>query len=182
MDLAHIGQYGNYIEVVLVPNLSRPDHINVDEVLFHKMMNVLRQTSQHPLQRHFKEYIYRNLVYEINDQHQIQVFKKRCGYQANVPDSNVHVFVYHREKQAYHSFPSTTMIHSVSYVDRATFKINNRLFLNFEKKIYENNKNNETFYKIFINYNHDNNVDISTMQSSLQHLTNRLQSIFTSSY
>ena len=180
MDLADLGRHGNYLEVVLVPKASSPNQTNVDEALFYKMLTAVRQTGQHPLQRHFKEYQYRNLVYEVNEQHQINIFKKKCGYEGPLHETNFKVLVYHREKQAYHSFPSTTMIHSVSYVDRATFKINNRLYLNFEKKIYEDDVN-EKFYKVFINYNHDNNVDISTMQSSLVQLVNRLQSIFSSS-
>jgi hypothetical protein len=104
------------------------------------------------------------MVYENNKENQLQVYKKTLN-SYSVLDPNFKVLSYHKEKLPYHVFPSTHMLHSVSYVNKATFKLNNRVFLNFERKKYENS---DVFYnKIYINYNHDNNVDLATIEQAL---------------
>lgn len=166
MKLHEYSQNGNYIEFVMMKN-SSDDCYDVSDNKFFELLHETKRKHNNAFQRHYKEYIFRNMVYENNKENQLQVYKKTLNSHAmlNSSQPTFKVLTYHKEKLPYHVFPSTHLLHSISYVSKATFKLNNRVFLNFERKHYENS---DTFYnKIYINYNHDNNVDLSTIEKAI---------------
>ena len=161
-DITNYITHGNYIEIILE---DHKDIVDINEKIFFKILQNVRNKGYNGFQKHCKEYVYRNITYENNNENQIKVYKKILNKQDSLPSGH-RILVFHKDKLPYHTFPSTTMIQSVCYISKAIFKINNRIFLNFERKIYEGSEN-VFFNKIYINYNHDDNVDSTTMQHAI---------------
>jgi hypothetical protein len=164
VSIQKYAQSGNYIEVVLLDD----DTMSMGDSVFFKLMHDVKNKNLHCFQKYCKEYVHRNKFYENNDKSQIRVFKKTLSEtQVVTHGSNQYrVLAYYKEKLPYHAFPSTTMMHSISYVIRSTFKINNRVFLNFERRMYKDAP--RPFNKVYINYNHDDNVDVNNIDTAVQ--------------
>lgn len=153
-------KHGNYVEIILK---TSDNSINVDQQLFGRLLQNIR-TKGHPLfQKHCKQYINRNIYMETYDNNQIKVYKQKYVMAGDVSDS-LKVVVYSNEKQPYHMFPTSKQMHSIAYVSKAICKINNRVFVNFERKQFNDA---EVYFKIYINYNHDHNVDLANIQTAL---------------
>lgn len=161
MDLHQIVDKGNYIEFILSDDTKTRTEISPYK--FYGLLTELKQKLGNCFQKHFKEYVFRDMFYENNDKHQIKVYKKHLTNVHTDVDGLV-ILTYYKEKLPFHMFPSTSSLHSVCYVSKVVFKITNRLFINFEKRVY-NDK--EAYHKIFVNYNHEENVDISNLKSTL---------------
>jgi hypothetical protein len=155
---------GNYIEFVILDGENITD---IPDNMFFKLLNNMKNKGYACFQKHYKEYIYRNMVYENNDKSQIKIYKIALNNHDTL-ENGLKVLIYHKEKLPYHVFPSTTMLHSICYVSKVIFKINNRIYINFEKRKYDSeDSNNVSFNKVFINYNHDDNVDLSNIENAL---------------
>lgn len=160
LELQDYVSEGSYIECILMDG----DELHTNDSVFFKMMQDMKDRGYNCFQKHTKEYVYRNMFYENNEKSQIRIYKKTLNKIGN--DINGwKILAFHKEKLPYHSFPSTTMLHSISYVSKATFKINNRIFVNFEKRRYTGDET--TYNKIYINYNHDDNVDVHSMKKAV---------------
>ena len=159
-------EHGNYIEIVMCDDDSSGQVIDssITDSVFFKLLNDIRGTNTVYFQKQYKEFIYRNMTYENNEKFQVKVYKKTLT--AREKCDNTMTLVYHKEKLPYHSFPCTTMIHSIAYVSKVTFKINNRVYLNFERRRYPNDA--RAYNKVYINYNHDENVDMANIDASVK--------------
>jgi hypothetical protein len=71
---------------------------------------------------------------------------------------------YVREKLPYHMFPCTRGLHDISYIHRLTYRLHNRLFLNFE---IQKTMDHTELYKVYFNYNHDKSSEVSTITKPL---------------
>lgn len=183
---------GNYIEIVMTEDTKesslRDDYNEIDtdmtNAVFFKLLQRTKskQTSQTKtgacFQKHYKEFVFRNMYLETCENTSSKIYKKSVTFTQDLPELSMRVHVFHKEKVPYHAFPATKCLHNVCYVSKATIKINNRVFLNFEKRVYppmDKSKKAESFNKIYINYNHDDHVDITgvdvAIQAALQSLT-----------
>ena len=188
-NLSELGANGNYFEFILQDEENRTD---IPDRLFGKLLQQARSNHTSCFQKHFKEYAYRNMFLENNDTNQIKLYKKTLTH-ASTLENGMKLLVFGKEKLPYQVFPSQMSLHSVSWVSRAVVKINNRVFLNFEKRTYEPSgpspsdreasigaeaeKEKEedsptpkppSYNKIYINYNHDHNVDIEASARALR--------------
>lgn len=155
---------GNYLEIILQQKENISD---IPDTMFFKLLQKLKTKGHSCFQKQYKEFVYRNMFYENNDKNQIKIYKKHLTTTDNI-NNTMKLLVYHKEKLPYHVFPSTTMIHSISYVSKVIFKVNNRVYINFEKRTYDSDdKSNVSFNKIYINYNHDDNVDLTNIEIAL---------------
>jgi hypothetical protein len=69
------------------------------------------------------------------------------------------------------NLPSTNRVNDVTYVRKLIFRINNRVYLNFECKKH----NNASYsYSIYLNYNHDNSVDYEASSSTIKKIIEKL--------
>lgn len=162
---------GNYVDFVLTPYDESYDY-DIKEKDFLRILTHLKNTDLQCFQKHYKEMVYHDLSYEVLTQtNSINVVKKISkGIDTNWVDDMV-VTVWHKTKVPFHMFPSTTDISSICFVSKAIFKVSNRVFINFEIKKYQDNPT-ISFSKIFINYNHDENVDCS---KSYEHVEKALR-------
>jgi L-rhamnose mutarotase len=157
--------HGNYIEFIYQDGENITD---IHDNIFFKMLNNMKNQGYSVFQKHYKELVYRNMKYENNEKSQVKIYKTSVTKQDDL-SNGIKVIVQIKEKLPYHVFPSTTMLHSVAYVSKVIMKVNNRIYVNFEKRRYENQDkaSNVSFNKIYINYNHDDNVDIVNMEKVL---------------
>ena len=163
----------NYIEYIFTPNsttnstnskLSTFD-INVPEEQFIKLLSVIIARYHNPFEKTFKCYMQSDLVMEnYAEEKDIKVYKKEM-VKYEIRNDNIIVLHYNRNKFPFHMFHSNTEINSVFYCRRATFRILNRIYINFETQLYPNKDADKDIVirKIYVNYNHDDNVDIDNI-------------------
>lgn len=77
-----------------------------------------------------------------------------------------------KDKLAYHTFPCTQALMDVHLLERIVFRMHHRVFLNFERQIYEDGS---FVYRVFMNYNHDSSVDQSSIISAIEKVMSVLQ-------
>lgn len=74
-----------------------------------------------------------------------------------------------KHKLAYHTFPCTPQLHDMCHVERLIYRLHNRVFLNFEKQTPEEQRTLlPPIFKIYINYNHDPSVELSSIVQSIK--------------
>ena len=106
---------GNYVEIIMLDTANDTD---IADRVFSKMLMSIKKTHSGCFQKHYKEFVFRNLFYENNEQNQIKTYKKTLKYVGNM-DDGMKIMVYHKEKLPYHSFPCTTKLHSICYISKA---------------------------------------------------------------
>lgn len=169
MMLQNIPEDCNYIEIVLF-SLKYDDkyitHHQFDE--FEKYMSKIKNFKY--FQKEFKCYQFENMIFENSVKEQKIFTKDMIGIQEH--DNNFIVCTFNKEKKPFHTFPSTMNLHNIYQVNRLTFRIHNRLFLNFESQYHS--KNNSVIRKIYFNYNHEKNVEVSCVEILIRKLINIL--------
>lgn len=168
----------NYVEFVIKAseiNLST-DHKTIDiSVPIAEFQETLRKVKNKsnikPFNKNYKVYVKDDLYLEAEKDSEIKVFKKECVSLDNKSSKYLTLY-YNKNKIPMHNFPSTTEINSVYYIDSTIFRIHNRVFLNFECQ-YSPVKESYA-YKVFINYNHDTNIDDKTIRDKIRYGLNLL--------
>lgn len=77
------------------------------------------------------------------------------------------VIAYHKNQLTLASFPCTSKIYETTLETRKTFKINNKLFLNFSTTEYASDKKSKSYYHIYLNYHHKSSCDLDTNLKSM---------------
>jgi hypothetical protein len=121
-------------------------------------------------QKQYKEAIVGNIVYQNNKNEDITIFNIDTKDVCILDDNNVVCFAHNKNKLTILSLPSTNSIHYEHYVKRLTLRLSNRIFINFEHSLDSNDK----VYRVYLNYNHDNNVDIPSVAKSINQIIKEL--------
>jgi hypothetical protein len=142
----------------LVNNILTAININWSKENFDKLLlKFVLNKNYNYFKKTYDVYRYQNMEYLLYDEDKIMVHSN------NLLDvfcnNNLIYNGYTQSTVPIHLFPSTKNIHEKIYITRITIKFNNRIFLNFE--IQETNEK-KTFYKIYINYNHSNKLDLNS--------------------
>jgi hypothetical protein len=126
-------------------------------------------------ERKVKQYIKKDLYYEVvldhkNEIADIRSYSKTCTDYTFVKP-NVLKMVFNKSKKPIHAFSSSTDINEIIYIKRLTFRISNRVFVNFE--IGCSIDTMETKYRnVYINGNFDSDVDYDYINAEIdQYLT-----------
>lgn len=159
-------------------NISNDDlqkfYVRTSENHFKYLMNLMNaeKTKYKFFQKSFKTYCSGTMIMENHCKSDIKVYEKviRSVF-AN--GKNYTCVGYNKEKKPYHSFPSTDKIHYMNYTNRLTFRISNRIYLNFDA-IKINKKTDEIIYKVFINFNNDSSNDLENSVEKINYLINIL--------
>ena len=159
----------NCIDVILVEKGgSSVEFItDVPEARFNALIDSMRPFKYKHFNKSFKSYCVGNLTLENANHEDIKVYSKttlKSGTVKDAPDRFI-VLYNKKEKKPFHTFPSTTKMHAVFYTNRLTFRASNRLFVNFDIQFHP--EDNTVIRRVFVNYNHDNNVDIDNFRMSL---------------
>lgn len=123
-----------------------------------------RATEIKHFQKEYKEYVYNDVIVHNYMNNETRVFRnapvlvqegKRCVVSA-----------YNRSKLTFLNVPSTKTIHDIQCVKRLIFRVNNRVFVNFQAAAPEGSS--DVTYTVCLNYNHEQNVDMDSMGESLE--------------
>ena len=158
----------NYLEIIFINdfNVNAKEtnviNIGISQKMFEDLLRKAKHTlNTKPFNRNYKVYVRDNLYLESEKDSEIKVYQKD-GLALEKGQDYIGAF-YFKNKLPMHNFPSTTKFHSIYYVDSTIFRIHNRVFLNFEAQYYPENTENQFIYKVFINYNHDENIEEKTI-------------------
>lgn len=124
-------------------------------------------------ERQYKEYTYGNVIYQNNDNQDIKVVKL-IGESFEEIHPHIMKIGYIKTKMNIVNISSTTDIDRIAYVKRLIMRINNRIYVNFEVSDDSVKKT----YKVYINFNYDNQIDINDSNKVLDDLINKLASIY----
>lgn len=177
----------NYVEVIFADPASRvlpnadpssgitiiPTHVS--EKYFKECLERVKKHHFKYFQKSFKSYVCRDLVLENYDHKDMKVYRKEVlkADTSKLKTEGTLTCFSRKEKIPYHAFPSTTSIHGIFYTNRLTMRVNNRLYLNFDVEHYP--EDDTTLFRIFMNYNHDSNVDAEHATMSVGTLIRSLQ-------
>jgi hypothetical protein len=165
----------NYVEIYLCENTgihsSNYYETGLSKDQFYSKMNILLNDNYKYFQKEYKQYVIGTLLYENNNNEEVRVFRKECKKILCSSNLGYLAIFYQKSKITMLNLPSTSDIHDVSYVRKLTFRVNNRIYINFECK---QRKNEEIQYSIYINYNHDDAVDMTVTNNVLNKLITKL--------
>jgi hypothetical protein len=94
----------------------------------------------------------------------------------NAFPSNICAIFSNKNTHALSCFPSSCKFYDTQLENRITFKLNNKLYLNFSKIQYASNKNMEYMY-VSINYNHSSNRDMQMELDTINSVIHELNSM-----
>lgn len=153
----------NYIEIKLYKKKSAENvyDINFSKDEFYNIMNRLKYKCY---QKDCKQYVSGNLFYENLNNEEVKVYKTEVK-NIIIKDRYIISF-YNKSKLSVLNFESSTNINDINYIRKLIFRVSNRIYINFEIK----KKNNNLVYNIYINYNHDDTVDLSLINDSLENI------------
>jgi hypothetical protein len=179
------GSATNYMEVHLGQKKTR-EHVfqaRLDPDVFYKYMSVMKNfTSFKFFKTYSKEYILNNLhlVKQIKDANTPQETVEDVRVNdmtlltTHLMDDRTYVLCYDKKKIPIVAYPSTQDINDVKYVNKLIFRVNNRIFVNFqqEKSLYDMDN---VIHRVYINYNHSSNVDINESFKVIDDVLTKLQ-------
>lgn len=170
----------NYKEYVLLKDNVHYDKtdmydFNIPETTFehllHKIASIASRKDIKYFQKEYKEYIYSDTIYQIFTDNEIKIYKlipistNQFRKQYQWLESN-----FQKHKLSLINVPSNIDYDTLSYVKTLIFRISNRVYVNFEVKLTDA----FTSYKVFINYNHDLNVDYIEIEKQIISIMNLL--------
>lgn len=162
----------NYYEFILTKNNGSSEWTMDD---MKKYMQMMTNNNYKYFQKNFKEQIWNTTYYQNYNNDDIKVIRKDVitinNTNNNTNNLNILTVGYNKSKLSLLNIPSSLDFYSSYFVNRLTFRVSNRIYVNFEIKTRDNDKN---FIKIYVNYNHDSNVDITQIKKQLQDVINQL--------
>lgn len=169
----------NYVEFVLCTGNEKNKNaidINLSENAFLQLLSHLsekKDTRSNMFLKNITRYFYDDLIYEICNK-EIKTLRKTP---VDVISSNSTLkLLYYKEKIPFYLFPSTNDIHEVQNISSAIFRFHNSIYLNFDIITYPRNPSASRTYKVYLNYNHEQNIDAEHIQGILKNLQNHISS------
>lgn len=175
MDPTTLPPSFDYLEVVFTG--ASPDHKTsqkpfVSQQLFDKML--ARMQDARAFQSDHKEYILENLTMtkKIEDG-AVTETKVYQMYPVAIQDHpGFRVIFYHKKKLTTIAFPSTKTFDDVKYKRRLTFRINNRVYVNFQIEKHEHAQ--PTYPKVYINFNSSKDADLKESVAAINTIIQKL--------
>jgi hypothetical protein len=177
MSLFEFNNDSNYIEVYLAQLENKNDRLDVYKTnlgcdKFMSLLDTMRDGNFKFFQKEYKEYIHKDIICQCYTNDEIKVFKKKSLKSST---SKHWLIVYNNKiKQTLLNFPSTTDLQCTSYNKKLIFRVNNRIYVNF--KISLDTCTGNKWYEVYINYNHEENVDTQLAKNTLEEVMKMLES------
>ncbi len=166
-----INNNSNYFEIYLTPRLKQKSldkdglefTVDLTKEEFDDMLLTLNKanTDFKFFQKEYKEYKYNEVTVHNYKNTETRVFK--FTPQVIYKNNNSLLIGYQRNKLTFLSVPSTTNIYEISYIKKLIFRVNNRIFINFQCNYNDNVKK----YTVYINYNHESNIDPESVNNAI---------------
>lgn len=173
MYLQNLPDNCNYVEIALVSQKSE-SRLVFDQPYDDYLAYLMKIKSIKYFEKEFKCYQFNNMFYENHFHKENKIYTKNFKHVDQTSDHALAICYCEKEKHPFHAFPSTKSISNTCYVKRLTFRIHNRLYLNFETQFYP--KNNSYVRKIYLNYNHEHLVDKTLIEENIKRIISTLKS------
>lgn len=121
-------------------------------------------------QKQYKEMVVGHVNYYNYNNEDVQVFNITTNAYASVSDGILGL-AQSKNKLSILGLPSTRHIYDESIKKKLIFRITNRVFVNFEHGIQDG----ETFYTVYLNYNHEKDVDITSAISTIEKVLRQMK-------
>lgn len=168
--------YSNYFEF----HLCNSTYTNIDNVVgiyntsldrerFYNLMYKMMDTNYRYHQKQYKEVFIGDVCYQNYKNEEMSIHNIQTNIVESITDK-LFAIAQTKNKLSILSVPSTLNIYSENIIRRLVFRISNRVFVNFENGITDSKK----YYKVFINYNHDKDVDVSVVTRQIKDALNTL--------
>jgi hypothetical protein len=173
----------NYFELYLLAKKGNRAHeslsfqmydVNHDENSFFNILAKLKKAEYKYFQKEYKEYHQKNVCRQSYTNDEVRVFKTNTVQSQSVYDEAFLAVTQYRTKLTLLNFPSSLSIDAVSYVKQLIFRVSNRVYINFKISLDQFTK--EKAYTIFINYNHEDNVDLVSVKKQIERVVQWLAS------
>lgn len=129
---------------------------SIDKDTFYNLMYKMMDTPYKYNHKQYRELIVGDVQYHNHKNEEVSVFSVTTNAVENI-ENRFCMLVQQKNKHSILSLPSSKHIYNDNVVRKMIFRISNRVFVNFEHGMTDCNK----YYKIYVNYNHDNGVDIN---------------------
>lgn len=191
----------NYIEFYLKKNQTITYDIDTFNELLQKTKNIVIENKKlgFPFKKTRYEEYYEDFVhfqmfdtYEAFDNNQkalkesilvmnpvsIEHFSKKLPiFDPIVRNEHLLTLVFNKEELPLCNYPSTSKSYEKCLDQRLSFKINNRLYLNFSTKQYASDPQ-KLYHSIFFNYNLSDRLDLTAHVQSIQKIVVELIKLF----
>lgn len=137
--------------------------IGLSSEQFYKMLGNMKTSEFKFFQKEYKEYTHKDITCQSYVNDETKVFKRK-HLSLQKYDEYV-LFKSMRQKLTLLNFPSTKNLQQVMYVKKLIFRVSNRIYINFQISIDMNQQ--QKCYAVYINYNHEENVDVQLVNKSL---------------
>jgi hypothetical protein len=152
----------NYLEINILNKLHNLNNnhvidINWDQDIFNKtLLKFINEKRYKPFEKNFKVLKHKDLTLNYNINENKYYVNKTSFIEHDINNNNITI-KYNKENLPQISFPSTKNINDSYYVNKITFKITNRIYINFEIKKKIINDKEFIYRRIYINLNNEKN-------------------------
>jgi len=168
--------YSNYFEF----HLCNSTYNDIDDTLsiyntsldrekFYNLMYKMMDTSYRYHQKQYKEVFIGDVCYQNFKNEEMSIYNLQTNTIESITDK-LFAIAQTKNKLSILNVPSTLNIYSENVIRRLIFRISNRVFVNFENGFSDNKK----YYKVFINYNHDKDVDVNVVTRHIKDALDKL--------
>lgn len=162
----------NYFEYVLF--MGKQDDgwkTNITEDTFKDLLCRMSKHEYKYFQRDYKEIWYGDVVYQNYHNDELRVFKL-TPLKNEEKRNNVLQIAFQKQKLSLVNVPSTKNFDDMLSVKQLIFRITNRIYVNF---VVKKDAQQYTTYNVYINYNHDANVDVKLAETQIEKVLNQLK-------
>jgi hypothetical protein len=167
----------NYYEIIIadkkevLTDIITKFNVGISEKQFYDIMYKIDGKKYKYFQREYKEYFNKDLVCQCFLNDDVKVHRKvPINIDENI-QNNI-IVAYNKNKLTLVNFPSTKNLHKISYVKKMIFRVSNRIYINFKISIDSETKNKN--YVIYVNYNHDDNIDFNIISRNIKEILDML--------
>lgn len=164
-----VPKHFDVLEVMYCPSLQDGTY-DVSESEFATLLTKARRWGGRPFEVDTKEYHLKGMVMIRKIEQEVcvetKVYQTTTLAVEDVEPVYRYVFM-NKKKLSPVAFPSTKEHDAILYKRRTVFRINNRIYLNFEQE-------RGPFRKIYVNYNHGKDADLRESMDTIATLLQRL--------
>jgi hypothetical protein len=157
-----LGDKKNETEPFLSLNTS------LSKTMFYNLMYKMMDTPHKYYQKQYQELVIGTTVYQNNKNEDMNTFSILTN-DVRVYDK-VAAFAHNKSKLSILSLPSTRNIYKEALIKKLTFRVTNRVFVNFE----HGDQNDIRYYRVTLNYNHDKDVDTTGVIKAIDNVLSLL--------
>lgn len=169
----------NYYELYIINGYTKLSEecesftIGLDEKIFYSILSKIDKNKFKFFQREYKEYQHKDIACQCFLNDEVKVFRT---VPINIIKNDYSIILAsNRSKLTLVNFPSTKNLEKISYIKKLIFRVSNRIYINFEIAI-DISMNTNKIYSVYINYNHEDNVDFSIINKSINDILGLLSS------